>query len=192
MRLVRSRHVPDSVVRWLEGVPVLTPARTVADLARYVDERRLTAIALAAMQRDLCTHADLVHWHRLLAGRPGSGLLSRVLKQADPAFESILSAEFGRLVADAGVHLVPSLELGLPDGGRVVCDFADPAARIDFEIDGLAHHSTPDQTARDRLRDRRLLAAGWVTVRYDTTDVRRRPAATIADVLHQLARRSPP
>ena len=189
--MVRSRHVPDSVVRWLDGVPVMSPARTVADLARYVDEHRLTAIALAAMQRDLCAHADLVHWHRLLAGRPGSGMLARVLQQADPAFESILSAEFGRLVADAGVHLVPSLELGLPDGGRVVCDFADPAARVDFEIDGLAHHSTPGQVARDRVRDRRLLAAGWVTVRYDTTDVRRRPAATVADVLHQLARRRP-
>jgi Protein of unknown function (DUF559) len=143
------------------------------------------------MQRDLCAHADLVHWHRLLAGRPGSGMLARVLQQADPAFESILSAEFGRLLADAAVHLVPSLELGLPDGGRVVCDFADPAARVDFEIDGLAHHSTPGQVARDRVRDRRLLAAGWVTVRYDTTDVRRRPAATVADVLHQLARRRP-
>jgi hypothetical protein len=115
-----------------------------------------------------------------------------VLTQADPAFESILSAEFGRLVGNAGVSLVPSLQLGLPDGRRVVCDFADPAARIDFEVDGLAHHSTPGQMARDRARDRRLLAAGWVTIRYDTIDIRRRPAATVTDVLRHIARRQFP
>jgi hypothetical protein len=191
MRVVRSRHVPASAVRRLDGIPVLEPARTVADLARYMDGRRLTAIALAAMQRDLCTHAELVGWQRTLAGRPGSADLRAALHEADPAFESILSAEFGRLTSSAGLTLFAGFELRLPDGGCVVCDFADPVARIDFEIDGFAYHSTPAQVARDRARDRRLLTIGWVTVRYDTNDVRRRATDTLADALRHIARRRP-
>jgi len=62
-------------------------------------------------------------------------------------------------------------------------------ARIDFEVDGLAYHSTPQQVARDKARDRRLTAAGWVTVRYDTNDVRRHPRRTVEDVRRQQAAR---
>jgi hypothetical protein len=34
-----------------------------------------------------------------------------------------------------------------------------------------------------------LSRAGWLTVRYDTDDIRRRPKATVADVLRQIAAR---
>jgi hypothetical protein len=189
LRVVRSRHLPNSAINRVDGLPVLEPARTIADLALTLDVRQLTAIALSAMQRGLCTHAELVTWQRTLAGRPGSAELRTALQQADPAIESILSAEFGQLIAHAGVNLIAGFDLRLPDGRRVVCDFADPIGRIDFEIDGLAYHSTPAQLARDRARDRRLLAAGWVTVRYDTNDVRRRPTDTLADALRHIARR---
>ena len=77
----------------------------------------------------------------------------------------------------AGLELTPSYALRLIDGDTIVCDFADPIAKIDFEVDGIAYHSGDVQVARDRARDRRVLAAGWVTVRYDT---RRHPSATAA------------
>src|SRR4029079_2447327 len=118
LRVVRSKDLPGSAVCRLDGVRVVRPARAVADLALHLDERQLTAIALSAMQRELCTYAELVHWQQVLAGRPGTAVLRREREEADPAFESILSAEFGRLVADEG--LVPCLEVRLSDGGRVV------------------------------------------------------------------------
>lgn len=193
VRISRSRHVPSDVVRRVSGLPVLDPARTVADLAQYLDLRQLLAVALEAMQRGLCTHADIDGWRRRLMGRAGMGDLAAVLLEADPALESVLAAEFGRLVASAGVLLVPGFAVRLPDGTQVLCDFADPVARIDFEVDGFAYHSSPRQVAADRARDRRLARAGWITVRYDTNDIRRRPKATLADVLRQIAaRRSSP
>jgi hypothetical protein len=189
IRVVRSRHLPPAAVRRLDGVRVVTPARTVADLALHLEELQLTAIALSAMQRQLCTHEELVYWQQVLAGRPGTTVLRRALEEADPAFESILSAEFGRLVADEG--LVPCLEVRLSDGGRVVCDFGHPVARVDFEADGAAHHSGPTQVARDKRRDRRMLRVGWITVRYTADDIRRHPRETLSDVRRQIALRLP-
>jgi uncharacterized protein DUF559 len=189
LRFVRSRHMSPELVRLVDGVPVLDPARTVADLGLFYDERELTAIALSALQRGLCRLDDIRAWCEKLSGRPGSGVLRRALAEADPAVESILAAEFLELTAAAGIHLEPGYVLYLPDGGQVVCDFADLAGRIDVEVDGLAYHSTPAQVARDKARDRRLLAAGWVTVRYDTNDVRRRPRETVADLHRQRTTR---
>jgi hypothetical protein len=189
LRVTRSRHLPSSAVRAVDGVPVLEPARTIVDLARHLDERRLTAVALDALQRELCTHEEIVAWHRVLTGRRGVSVLARVLEVADPAFESILAAEFGQLARLAHVPVVPRYRLRLPTGEEVVCDFADLRARIDFEVDGFAYHSAPAQVARDRARDRRLFRTGWLVVRYGTDDIRRRPTETIADVLNQIAAR---
>jgi hypothetical protein len=193
VRICRSRHVPFGVVRRVNGLPVLTPARTIVDLSAQLPRRQLLAVVLDAMQRELCTHEEIDAWRRRLAGRAGLVDLSAVLAEADPALESILAAEFERLVSSVGVLLIPGYPVRLPDGTTVRCDFADPAARIDFEVDGFAYHSSPRQVAADRARDRRLARAGWLTIRYDTTDIRRRPTETLADVLRQIAaRRSSP
>ena len=187
MRVIRSRHMSDRLVQTVDGLPVLDVPRTLADLSRVLSQKQLMAAILGAMQRELCQLEQLKHWHRTLAGRPGSAVLRRAIEEADPAFESILAAEFGSLIRGAGIVLMPRYNLALPDGGSVLCDFADPIAKIDFEVDGFAYHSAPNQVARDRARDRRLLASGWVTVRYDTHDIRRRPQRTVADVRRQQA-----
>lgn len=189
VRITRSKHMPAGVVRRLDGVPVLDPARTIVDLAQCLGRRQLTAVVLESIQRKLCTYEQIAAWRNRLAGRPGLADLGAVLEEVDPAFESILAAEFGRLVAGAGVLLVPGFRVDLPDGRYVLCDFADPVARIDFEVDGFAYHSTPHQIAADRDRDRRLLRARWITVRYGTDDIRRHPTRTLTDVLRQIAER---
>src|SRR5690606_19364930 len=134
--------MPPAVVRHIDGIPILNAARTIVDLAAYLERRSLTAITLQALQREVCTYEEIVAWRKRLAGRAGMADLGAVLEEADPAFESILAAEFGKLVASAGILLVPRFRLDLPDGRYVVCDFADPVARIDFEVDGFAYHST--------------------------------------------------
>ena len=187
IRVIRSRHISAEAIRLVDGIPVLDVPRTVADLARVLNQNQLTAAILTAMQRQLCDLEELKYWQRTLAGRPGSALLRRAIEEADPALESILAAEFDALMRGAGIALMPRYALALPDGRSALCDFADPIAKIDFEVDGFAYHSAPHQVARDRARDRRLLAAGWVTVRYDTHDIRRRPRATVADVRRQQA-----
>ena len=191
LRVVRTQHLPALAVRERRGLPVLTAARTIVDLALVWNAQQLTAAALAGIQRGLCGVAELRAWHRVFGTRPGAGLVTRVLEELDPAFESILAAEFGALAQSAGLGLVPGYRVDLPDGGFVVCDFADPAARLDFEVDGLAYHSNRAQVARDKARDRRLSRAGWLTVRYDTDNIRRAPQATIEDARQQqLVRRA--
>jgi hypothetical protein len=190
LRVVRTRVLPPASVRERDGVRLTSPDRTIADLARFLTQRQLTAVALEAIQRGLCTVDQLAQWRALLAHRAGGRRFAATLEVVDPALESILAAEFGTLVGRAGIPLVAGHRLRLPDGDEVICDFADLRAHIDFEIDGFAYHSSPRQVARDKERDRRLLRAGWVTVRYDADAIRRRPLDTVADVMHQIARRT--
>jgi hypothetical protein len=70
------------------------------------------------------------------------------------------------------------------DGGPFpVSSWPDPRWRGHRTPGGWAvSWGTSDPRQRwETLRDRRLLAAVWVTVRYDTTDVSLRPAATVHD-----------
>lgn len=62
-------------------------------------------------------------------------------------------------------------------------DFAVPGARVAFEIDGHAYHSSRKARARDAVRDRRLQAAGWRVFRYTSDEVFHNPFAVAHEIL---------
>ena len=68
-----------------------------------------------------------------------------------------------------------------------VADIAFPAARLIVEVDGLAHHSTPDRFQRDRTRQNALVAAGWTVLRFTWQDLVERPEAVVGTIRRQLA-----
>ena len=104
----------------------------------------------------------------------------------DAAGDPVLYDLNGNIVAP-GDFVIVICTGGQYSAEEILCDFADPRARIDFEIDGFAYHSSPAQIARDKARDRKVMRAGWLPVRYQTDDIRRRPTETVADALHQIA-----
>ncbi|WP_062318471.1 endonuclease domain-containing protein [Demequina maris] len=65
--------------------------------------------------------------------------------------------------------------------------------RVAVELDGRDYHSDPRAFREDRRRDRALIAAGFIPLRFTYADVVYAPETVIADVtraVEALARRS--
>ena len=188
--VMRSRHL-EGVRRVRAGVPLTAPARTWVDLGRTRSAEELEAALARGLQRGTFTLAAIDAVMAVAGNRAGTGLVREVLPRYLPAWESVLSAAFGRLVLAAGLDLTPGHTLRHPDGEPLaVLDFADLARRIAFEVDGWHYHGSQVQQQRDRERDRRLLALGWVTVRFTTDDVLHRPQQVVAEVASLLRSRA--
>ncbi len=68
--------------------------------------------------------------------------------------------------------------------GSVMGGASDGAPiRIAVELDGHDFHErTKEQASRDKMRDRILMANGWMVLRFTGSDVYRDPAAVMAEV----------
>jgi hypothetical protein len=60
--------------------------------------------------------------------------------------------------------------------------------RIAIELDGMAGHSTTDDMARDRKRQREIEALGWRVIRFGGKEVHHDPAACAAEARAIIAR----
>jgi very-short-patch-repair endonuclease len=81
--------------------------------------------------------------------------------------DSELERRFLRLVRRA--RLPEPLTQHSVNGFRV--DFCWPELRLIVETDGLRYHRTAAQQARDRVRDQRLVAAGFTVLRFTHAQV---------------------
>lgn len=52
-----------------------------------------------------------------------------------------------------------------------VVDAVNFSERLIVEVDGLTHHTSPEQFTRDRRRDRTLTLAGWRVLRFTHQEV---------------------
>ena len=68
-------------------------------------------------------------------------------------------------------------------GRRIELDRAWPEAKMAVELDGMKHHTSPEDRERDLARDRELAAIGWVVLRFTYADVLRDPEGVRAKVL---------
>ena len=73
-------------------------------------------------------------------------------------------------------------------GASFECDCVWRRQRLIVELDGRAFHETAAAFERDRARDRRLQAAGWMVVHVTWRQVRDDPATVIADLRLLLER----
>ncbi|MDP9397970.1 MAG: DUF559 domain-containing protein [Actinomycetota bacterium] len=69
-------------------------------------------------------------------------------------------------------------------------DVAFVAARVAIEVDGLAWHVDADRFQRARTKQNRLVAAGWVVLRFTWQDLTQRPDEVIARIAAAVAARS--
>ncbi|MGH3743434.1 MAG: DUF559 domain-containing protein [Mycobacteriales bacterium] len=187
----RRRAVPAGTVvhrsrRWeatiLEGVPVTTLPRTLADVAGT------SALADAVVTLDAgLRHASLAGVRCEVARR---GVLRqralRALDLADPRAESPLESRLRLLLVLAGLP---------PDGAQhVVRDRGRFVARVDLwfdglvvEADGFAFHSARDDYRRDRRRQQAFARLGLRHLPFSWEDVHHDPDLVVADVRQALA-----
>jgi very-short-patch-repair endonuclease len=181
IRVHRSRRLPPWEITIVDGVPVTTPARTLADLAPSLSDKALRQVVERAVKLDVF---DLRAIEDCLSGR-AARRLRRAIAVAGPAeLRSPLESDFLALCRSHGIRPLP--QAGVLVAGKEA-DFFWPAAGLVVEIDGWSVHGGRTSFTDDRRRDVRRAVAGFTTLRFTHDDLADRPAGVAADVNAVLA-----
>ena len=195
IRAHRSGRISEHDVRTVDGIPVLSGARTVLDLSGRVSEKELGRIVDDGLRRRVFTLAALhavfrelpyeapgrspTKMRKVLAERtvgfhPGDSELERTVVQA------ILSAGLPQPLAQHPITLGRSTYL---------LDLAYPDLKIAIEVDGFAFHHDRGTFDHDRRRQNDLVTAGWTVLRFTS---RSTPAEIVATIRSAFVRLSAP
>ena len=184
IRVHRRSQMPPVVQ--LHGIPAIDPLFTLLDLAPRRSLGQVATLVNSADKLGLLRFDDAVERLGELQGRPGVRKLHQLLS-AHRVTDSGLERRFLSVVADAGLR--PPVTQQDVCGFRV--DFYWPELGLVVETDGLTYHRTPDQQARDRIRDQTLTAAGLTCLRFTNAQIRREPRAVIQTLRAVAARLRP-
>lgn len=185
----------DLTGRRRDGVRFTSPPRTLFDVASILEEDPAASAVEQALAERRCTIATLMSTlARLRApNRPGAARFERVLRSRS-ALRGLARSELERQVRAAVLAAgLPTPILNLPfilgTGDRIVIDVAWPQFAVAVEVDHPFWHDRETEAARDKRRDRKLAAMGWVTLRISQHDVETALAEAVADVAVVLGRR---
>jgi very-short-patch-repair endonuclease len=173
----RARDLPinDVTVNW--GIPVTTPLRTLLDLSPVLPIAALDAALAEALVRKLVRLEDVQ--------ARATGNLARLARTAAPT-RSRLERDFRKLLREHG--LPQPVSNGFVCGHEV--DLHWPELKLIVEIDGYGTHDHRRAFETDRVRDQRLLAAGWRVARvteWQMTDLRAETAGRFTALLQPAA-----
>jgi hypothetical protein len=178
----------------VDGIPCTSVARTLVDLG---DSEPLRMVERAVDQAEVLRVFDLIAISEALerAGpRRGPGVLKAILAElgqptlTDRELEELML----ELIRTAGLHQ-PEVNAWITgDGWAYKADFLWRAERLVVETDGRAFHSSRRAFEHDRLRDQRLILAGYTVVRFTWRQLVREPERVQRVVRNLLARLAHP
>jgi very-short-patch-repair endonuclease len=150
----RSQTLLPAVVTLHRGIPVTTPARTIADLRRIVAVKDPQGVFSAKALRRAIRQADVLGLP--IGPEPG---LDRT--------RSELERDFLRLCRRSDL---PAPEVNVQIGS-VIVDFLWREQRLIVETDGYRYHRGRSAFEADRDRDLRLRALGYEVIRLSYRQV---------------------
>jgi very-short-patch-repair endonuclease len=157
--------LPADEVTVERGIPVTTPARTLFDLAAFVNGGQLNHALNEAEIRRLASRLPL---DALIARHPhGRGIraLKRALDLQRQRGETVIRSDFETAFLDfVDRYGLPRPRMNEPLGPYVP-DALWPAARLVVGLDSYGIHATRQTFESDRARDRALTVAGYRVVR---------------------------
>jgi len=172
---------PDHHRTFERGVPVVTVARALVDVAPHIHPQRLERALDTAWVKGLVSGPMLaIVLDDLRArGRRRARELERLLADRGPDWvppASRLEGRFHHLVDAAGDPPFQRRVI-IADASGVVgeVDCWDPNARLVVEIDSVRFHAAPLDQAHDAARDARLRALGIHVERIGELDLFQRP-----------------
>ncbi|MBJ7328989.1 MAG: hypothetical protein JHC95_03765 [Solirubrobacteraceae bacterium] len=180
LKVYRSAHLPPGVLGDIEGLPCLSPARTVLDLIPARSDRNARRLVRNALRVKALTGRELHVAIALHAGRPGIVRLRQYTR------------DYAHLPIDRTKSDAEALGLAILDGAGVPiplvnvkihgeeADYIWPAARWIIELDGGQWHHPLDDARKQAVWER----AGWT--------VKRLPTDAIYDAPHRLLALTPP
>jgi hypothetical protein len=155
---------PPQAIRY-DGIPVTTPARTLADLSSVLPFNPLRRAVREALTRKRITPHDA----------------QTLLPEPQAPTRSTLEDLVLDLIHRAGFE---TPEVNQPLANGLIPDFRWPDQRLILEADGLAWHDDPVSRQQDGHRQAVLEAHGERVLRVTYTQVTREPEQTI-ERLHQ-------
>jgi very-short-patch-repair endonuclease len=169
-----------------DGIPTTTPARTLLDLAAVVPRQTLErALDEAEVLRLPGPQALLDRYPR----RRGTKHLRTLLLNARSPTPTRTELE------DCFIAFVGDRDLPRPEINTIIEGYEVDAVwretKLIVELDGYATHGTRRAFERDRVRDRRLTAAGWRVIRL-TCESFAEPAELASEMTTLLAPRIDP
>lgn len=171
-----------------ERIPVTSPARTLADLGRYLDPDRLERCMVDAVVQRITSVAQL---ERMAARRLwGMSCFREVLRNLHPQVEDVASWLEWMLL-----DLCERYQLPTPRVNRPVRDSTGRARKIDadfgrgvgVELDGYAYHASAEAKRADDARHNALMMRYRVLLRYSFRDLRDTPARVAEEIRSALA-----
>ena len=192
----RCRRIdPVDVVDRGNGLRVTSVARTLFDVGGIVGVGRLRSAVENALDKEIVNFEDISDavqrlYHRR---RPGSLQIRSVMNSRSDWSAAVQSdLELKVLVAmdRAGIPK-PDLQfvLRLADGSIIRFDFAWPEIQVALEVDHSFWHSGSGESTKDKNRDRKAAALGWLTVRMTDDDVRFDMNAAMTEISTIIDRR---
>lgn len=186
LRVHRTTYLPEHHRTMVRQIPVTTAARTLFDLARSTSPHLLDRAVEEALRDRLCSVGAL---HRVLAelggrGRPGTRRMRSILEHRD--IDYIPTASELEAVGRAVLGAIPGIEweVNMSDEQGYIrrVDAMVRSARVVIEFDGVTYHGQPTDVAHDNAGDARLIAAGYVVLRFGWIDLTSRPESVRATV----------
>lgn len=179
----RRLTLADEDVTSVNGVPVLTPLRSVADLAVLLRPDALVCVLDHVLRTGDLTRAEL---DALAADRrwcPGAPALRAAVRRTDPRAESAHETLTRLVLLPALPGLVPQVPVYDDHGWQIArLDLGDRALRLGVESDGAMFHR--GRATQDRRRDARtgwtIERCSWFETRCEPTQLRARVLATAA------------
>jgi very-short-patch-repair endonuclease len=168
IRLHRSPTLTPHDTTTHRAIPITTPARTIIDLARTIDGRKLEHALDLADQRRLIDFAEL-------RNRPIPPSLQAVLSLYRAGATPTRSEMEERFLALCDRYEIERPKVNTRVEGYEV-DFVWRDQRLIVEVDGYSYHREPTAFEDDRERDVTLVLAGWRVLRFTWTQLTTRPA----------------
>jgi very-short-patch-repair endonuclease len=178
------------------GLPVLSPTRTLIDIASSIRSAALT-IALDSALRDGFTSEDFLHGRineLRMSGRVGPPKLLAVIEGAEiiRGGQSWLEREVLRLLYASGLP-APSTQVVLGRRGDklIRVDFRFPGTPIVLEALGYRWHRSGAQMNVDAARANALILEGFMPLQFTYSQIVEDPSTMIATVSSALSRFGP-
>jgi hypothetical protein len=178
-------NLPDDEVTTHHGIPTTTVPRTLLDISAVVQRHEFRSALRQAEQFGLTDSLWLGDLMERYPRKPGIATVRAVVEEAQRGLtitRSDLEELFLAFLIDAGLPL-PNTNV-LIEGSEVDC--AWPDHHLIVELDSRTFHDTRDAFELDRIRDRRLEAAGWRVIRVTWRQLHDSPEELEADLRRLL------
>jgi very-short-patch-repair endonuclease len=186
IRVHRADLPADEITSHL-GIPTTTVPRTLLDLSAVIHRDALRSAMRQAEQLRLTDPLTLADLLARYPRKPGSANARWLIEQRNAGLgivKSELEERFQAFLLNAGLSR-PTTNARI---GDIEVDCMWRAQRLIVELDSRAFHDVTDAFETDRLRDRRLEAAGWRVVRVTWRQLHESRAELEADLRRLLAR----